>query len=538
MSGRPTADQAIDLRLVRSALHRHRRLVALTTILGAAVGVGIASLTPPSYTGTSLIIFDSPSIATTPGSRPLVLDVDTHAEIARSDAVLERAIERTDADLAVGELRGHVRTSTPTTSLVKVDVADPEENSAIALAEAIAEAHVEYVEEASAPVLDETQSQLELRIAELSAQADGLDDELAQARQRQANNDGSGEVRADEAELIAMLTGQRAEVAVELNKLREQLEAVTDQAPSLAGINARVVPDAGTAVRPSLALRGGLAGFAGAVVGFLAGGLVAWNAARRERTIWSTDLLTRALGSPIVAGLASRPRRSPAAWQRLLTTYDPPPVDSWAVRRALRGLGHDASLGLHRASGRPGGDSRTPAVISVIALSSDPLGQSLGPVLAASAASLNRQTAVLGVGDPVGASSLWAGLALYRRQPTPRENLTVVQSADEAPAGSLLFALTVVDPTRASFDLLPPSAVTLLCIGPGAATVDELSRLALRVDAAGKEISAVVVADPEDWESATPSLGAATASVEAITQQMAGLPPPDSSTTATARGRP
>lgn len=509
-------DQVIDLRLVRSALRRHRLLLLVATMLGTAAGVVLALLTPPMYTGTSLVIFDSPSVPMLSGAGQLALDVGTHAEIARSDAVLELAIDNIDADVTVDQLRDRVQTTTPTNSLLRIDVSDPEASAAIALAEAVSRAHVEFVAAATAPVLDESQAQLEGRIDEMRALAAELEGELDEARTRQ---DQAG-APASEAELIGQLTARRAEVAVELSSLQDQLDAAVNRSPALSGIDARVVPDAGSATRRSVVVRAGLAGLAGGLVGLLIGGLVAVNAARRDRTIWSAELLARVLGSPVVAGIGSEPRRSPAGWRRLLNDYDPQPVVLWSVRRALRGLNLDASSGAHRSSARARGSDSAPEVVTLLLLDSDPHGQSIGPLLAATAASLERQTALLGIGDPGSASSLRAGMAVFRRQRGTRKNLTVLRSLDEAAPGTLVLALTVVDPRRDPPDLPRESAATLLCIGPGAATVDDLSRLALSLDEAGREISGVVIADPQNW---TPSY-----SVGGVMVRADGVPEPES----------
>jgi capsular polysaccharide biosynthesis protein len=479
------ADQAVDLQHVRVAVRRHRRLVVLATVLGACAGLSLALLNPPPFVGTSLVIFDSPVVSGGSGAnRALVVDVDTHAQIVRSDDVLGAAIEETGVLATPASLRERVRASTPTDSLLRIAVSDPDAAVASGLARAVAERHVAFIGDAGAPASDEEQAQLQSRVVELQAQADAVDAELAAARARRSDGDATDAAR--QAELAAMLTGQRAEIAVELSQLRAQLEAALDRSVSLAGADARVVPDAVSATRQNVVVRGLLLAFAGAVVGLTVGILAAVTLSRRDRTIWSVDHLASVLAAPVVAGIDSHPRRSPAGWRRLLEGYQPPPRDAWAVRRMLRGLSPDGSSGSK--------------VVTLVALDSDLRGQSLGPILAATTASLNRPAALLGLGDPGSASSLWAGLAQLRRSQSARPGLQIVSDTADAEPGALVFALTVIDPTRGTPDVLASSTAIVLCVGAGAVTVDELSRLALSLDAAGHEVSAVVVADPDGWD--------------------------------------
>jgi hypothetical protein len=145
----------------------------------------------------------------------------------------------------------------------------------------------------------------------------------------------------------------------------------------------------------------------------------------------------------------------------------------------------------------------------MVALRSDARGQSIAIVAAAAAASLGVRTTVVGVGDPQGAAALWAGLGQARRDGPPRANLVVARDPFETPPCQLQVFLVVVDPQAPTFADVPPADAYVLCLAAGVATVGDLSRLLLAVDAVDADISGVLLADPRGWEeySSSPVLG-------------------------------
>lgn len=498
MPALPKDEQAIDLRFVRVALQRRRRFVLLASLLGLFAGLGIAYLTPPPYRGTSLILLNASTESRDRGDRSLPIDIATHAQIAISDSVLERAIAISGSELSVRDLRGRTSVTTPTDSLVAVDVADPDAEDAVRLAGAIAEAHVGFLEQTVSPLSEEARASLESRLVDLQTQSDQIDEELALARGREVSEQVPADQRTRSAELAGALSEKRAQLAIELSELRRELATVAEGPRE----DAQVLEDATVATQPSLFIRYAIAGLTGGLLGLFVGGLLAVRTARLDPGIWSIDALSKVLGAPVLAELRSRSYRSAGDWKKLLVSFEPPPADAWSVRRALRGLSLEATPGRH-ASESTRTDRSASVGMALIALDKDHRGQSLAPVLAATIVSLGMPTALLGVGDPRSASSLWAGLAMYRRQASPRPGLQVVKGLGDAEPDCLVVAMTIVEAEQPSLLDLPPARVHLLCLSPGAATVDDLSRLALAADASGREIVGALVADPDNWDRST-----------------------------------
>ena len=67
----------------------------------------------------------------------------------------------------------------------------------------------------------------------------------------------------------------------------------------------------------------------------------------------------------------------------------------------------------------------------------------------------------------------------------------------------LTIVFTVADRKEPSLLDVPPTAATMLAISPGVGTREELARLAVAVDDAGRRIDGVVVADPDPSDRTT-----------------------------------
>jgi hypothetical protein len=67
----------------------------------------------------------------------------------------------------------------------------------------------------------------------------------------------------------------------------------------------------------------------------------------------------------------------------------------------------------------------------------------------------------------------------------------------------LTIVFTIADRKEPSLLDVPPTAATMLAISPGVGTREELARLAVAVDDAGRRIDGVVVADPDPADRTT-----------------------------------
>ena len=150
-------------------------------------------------------------------------------------------------------------------------------------------------------------------------------------------------------------------------------------------------------------------GVIGVLLGVLIGVLTALAVSRRDRRLRQRDDIADSIGIPVLASVTvSRPTDA-AGWVRLLSEYEPTPVDAWHLRGAL----HQLVLG--DAAG--GGDQSTNASLAVITLSSDPRALALGPQLAVFTASLGIRTQLV-VGpqqDPNVTATLAQPVPAWRR---------------------------------------------------------------------------------------------------------------------------
>jgi hypothetical protein len=79
----------------------------------------------------------------------------------------------------------------------------------------------------------------------------------------------------------------------------------------------------------------------------------------------------------------------------------------------------------------------------------------------------------------------------------------VVTTRSRGGQAELTVVLAVVDPERPGLGDLPQTEVTLLAVSSAAATAEELARVAVTADDAGRRISGVVLADPDDLDRTT-----------------------------------
>ncbi len=193
----------------------------------------------------------------------------------------------------------------------------------------------------------------------------------------------------------------------------------------------------------------------------------------------------------MLAAIRSRPQRSVAGWSTLLETYQATPVESWALRQVLRGL----VPADRRSSPASTGRVDHPQSLTVVSLSGDGRGLAIGPQLAAFAASLGIITRLVPTVGHVRAPNLWAACAVDR-DGAARPGLFVgaVPSTDKV---DLTIFLVVVERMHPYLGDTPATEATLLVVGAATATEQELARVAVAVDDAGRRIDGIVVADPD-----------------------------------------
>jgi capsular polysaccharide biosynthesis protein len=234
----------------------------------------------------------------------------------------------------------------------------------------------------------------------------------------------------------------------------------------------------------------------GALIGALVAAVVILSIGRKDRRLRERDDIANSIGMPVLASVPVAHPADAAGWTRLLDDYRPRPVDAWQLRAALQQLGM-ADHVLY--SGGDGGFS-----IAVLTFSSDPKALALGPQLAVFAASHRIATElVLGPQqEPNVAAALRTACAAEPSASSKRPDLLRVNVSDNGsigrqPHGTLTIAVVVVDPDKPKMPDAMHTTATVIGVSAATATAEQLARVAVVAAADGREVSGILVADPE-----------------------------------------
>jgi capsular polysaccharide biosynthesis protein len=236
----------------------------------------------------------------------------------------------------------------------------------------------------------------------------------------------------------------------------------------------------------------------GLLAGVVLGVIVVVAIGQGERRLRERDEIAGAVGAPVLASVPVVHPSGTAGWVRLLEAYEPGVVHAWSLRKALRHVGV--------RDGRPG--SGGGVCLAVVSLSADRRALAVGPQLAVYAASLGVPTTLV-IGpqqDPDVTAALVAActtVAAGSRQPGSLQ-FAVGDYPDAArlAGGGLAVVVAVADSRNPRLAAVPATA-TVLGVSAGAATAEQLARVALSLTSAGADISGILVADPDPGDRTT-----------------------------------
>jgi capsular polysaccharide biosynthesis protein len=252
----------------------------------------------------------------------------------------------------------------------------------------------------------------------------------------------------------------------------------------------------------------------GAIFGAAIGVIIALSVDRSDRRLRARDEIANSIGIPVLASFPVGHPSNPGQWTRLLEGYKPGAMHALQLRKALQELEMAAEVNFGRGNGRWS--------FTVLSLSTDPGALALGPQLAAFAAAQGIHTAlIIAQQDATVTASLRTACATPPASPKWPRNLRVLVSdegVEEAmnpdPSGQENATLTVVVGVVDGRNPQVPEAIrttaTLLGVSAGAATADQLARVAVSADSGGREITGILVADPDSADTTTgrlPQLG-------------------------------
>ena len=480
-------DQATDLRSTFGTLRRHKLVLAAAALVGLAAGSTYVMLTPAPVTSTTLVLLPTPALADSSSS-----DIDTQVRIGLSASILKQAGQAVVPALSRRSVEKMVKVSAPTNQIVQIDATSTDPAEAQALSQAVADSYVGYVSNTSREVSALALADLKVRKDALQTQIRHLQKEISATAMRQRAADPSSPNATHEAQLLARLRGEQADLSLQLDKVLDRIATGTPGASAGAGTS--VIQPATEATGPSTLVRLVMWASFGAVLCTILVAVVLLVAARRDSRIRLRDEIADAIGSPVLASIRSRPQQSVAGWLTLFETYEATPVESWAFRQLLRGV----APADHKLKALSGEKVIHPQSLTVVAVSGDGRGVAIGPQLAAFASSHGLATRlVTAVGQPR-AAALWTACA-SDREPTTRPTLYV----GDGPEGvriDLTIILVVVDRKQPDLGDAPASEATILSVAAGTATEQELARVALAVDDKGRSIDGIVVADPDQTD--------------------------------------
>lgn len=291
-------------------------------------------------------------------------------------------------------------------------------------------------------------------------------------------------------------SAQRASTAESLaNAVAASYRAYISGHPQTAGgaLSAQILEPAST-TKGSLTRARVQDGLLGAVLGLLAGLVAALLLTRSDKRLRRRDEIADAIGIPVLASVPVQRPSDAAGWTRLLDSYQPAVVDAWSLRKALRQLG----LTDFRGSGT------ADASLTVITLAGDKKALALGPQIAVFVASLGIPSALV-VGpqqDPNATATLAAACGVTATRPAGRPfHMRLGAGSGRQPA--LEVAVAVVDDRAPDVSAAPRTSVTVLGVSTGAATAEQLARVAVNAANDGREIAGIIVADPDPTDPTT-----------------------------------
>jgi capsular polysaccharide biosynthesis protein len=436
------SQQALDLQRSMQIVRRHKVLVGIVVALGILGGAAYAVLKPPMLTSTALIAFPAPvsvQPATTTGGTDPF--TATQEVVAGSYQVLLDALPDVRPAMSLNELRHDVQVGSPSPDIISVTAKGKRAADAETTANAVAGSYIHYVSSPHSAV---------------------------------------------------------------------------------GHVGAQLLQPAGSATGPEPIARTIVYALLGGLAGALIGVIVALAIGRNDQRLRERGEIANSIGIPVLASVPVAHPSSAAGWKNLFEDYKPTAVQCWQLRTALQQLGM-ARLGF----GRPAYDGNGSSLydydrasmydndggrfsLVVLSLSSDSGALALGPQLAAFAASQQVPTSLV-IGpqqDAAAAATLRTACAAPLSEASIRHGLLRVAAYDEGgvdiqPDTALVIVVAVVDSRAPKMPDTMRTNATVIGISAGAATAEQLARAAVVAAADGREITGILVADPDPDDQTT-----------------------------------
>jgi capsular polysaccharide biosynthesis protein len=495
------SEQALDVHAVLSILGRMRWTIATTGLLGAVVGVLFVLAHPPLYVSHSSVLLP-PDPSSAAGR-----DMPTEVRILTSDSVLGKARTKVRPALTRDQIAASVTASSPSLDVLDIEARGGTAEAAEALADAVAQAEVDYEAEETSSLPNSERAQLDLRQSRLESQLASVNRAIKRTKALAAGLP-PGSPQAEAA------TTAHAKLTAQQSALVLGLEAISQERSSgeATVTPARIIGHASPATRPRLVVWMVASALLWAILGVGLAACVVIVVARRDRRLRTRDEIADALGSPVIGSVRSHRVRTTAAWAELLESYRPSPVDAWSLRQVLDRLG--AGPLLAAAGGRTGGVKPSPLTVVVVVAADDPGALAVAGQLASHTASLGVPTRLTARQRHAAADALWA-TSSGGDEVRPGLRVEPPGAVDRIKgSAALLVELAVVDREQPVLpDLSKADAITLI-VSSGTATEDDLARVAVVAYESGGRFGGIVVSDPDSLDRTTGRLLQAQRAVE------------------------
>jgi capsular polysaccharide biosynthesis protein len=446
------SQQALDLRTSSQIVRRHKILVGLIVSLGILGAGAYGVLKPPLVSSTALVaLLPASSGAAQPEATAGATDSFTATQqvVADSYPVLLGALPAIHPATSLDALRRNVDVGSPSSDIISVTASGKNAANAEATANAVASSYIKYVSSPHSAV-----GRIEARL-------------LQQAR------NAAGPAPVERTIIYALLGG---------------------------------------------------------ILGALIGVVVALAVGRNDRRLRMRDEIARSIGIPVLASVPVARPSAASGWTKLFESYKPTAVQSWQLRTALHQLGMrkpGSANSLHPGDGSSSngadriplydGDNNGCFSLTVLSLSSDPGALALGPQLAAFAAAQQIPTSLI-IGPPQDAATtatLRTACTAPLSEVSLRDGLLRVAALGEDYLDiqlntALAIVVVVVDGRAPQMPDTIRTNATVIGVSAGAATAEQLARAAVVATADGREITGIIVADPDPADQTTgriPRLG-------------------------------
>ena len=245
----------------------------------------------------------------------------------------------------------------------------------------------------------------------------------------------------------------------------------------------------------------------GAIAGALIGAIIALAISRSDRRLRERDEIADSIGVPVLASFPVDHPADPKGWTKLLEDYKPGALHALQLRRAIQQL--------EMAAADVNVTSQNGWSVTVLSLSTDPRALALGPQLAIFAASQGIPTALV-IGPQQDATvtatlrTACAAPPASSQRPTHLRVLVTDSDVEVPPDAELTVVVAVVDSRSPHVPDTIRTTAAVLGVSAGAATADQLARATVSAASNGREITGILVADPDSDDATTgrlPQLG-------------------------------